>query len=286
LRLVNPKQDSFKVVNATNIKDLVFAGLDVGSLATKAILMSNDAIMARFIALTGANPKKAGKEALDQVLSMAGKDRTQLSYVVGTGYGRVNLPFANRTITELTCHAKGAHFSNKEIRTVIDIGGQDSKVIHVDRDGNMIDFAMNDKCAAGTGRFLEVMSKALELSLPDLGDCALQSKKPCSITNTCAVFAESEVISLLAAGQAKDDIAAGLHQAIAQRVGNLAQRMGVMPEIVFVGGVAKNAGVQKALEDFLEIKFVSSYYDPQFNGALGAAALAKEIYCNSDNMGR
>jgi predicted CoA-substrate-specific enzyme activase len=166
------------------------------------------------------------------------------------------------------------------VRTVIDIGGQDSKVIQVDSCGNMVDFAMNDKCAAGTGRFLEVMAKALEISLEEIGPCALQSRKPCSINNTCAVFAESEVISLLALGSAKEDIAAGLHLGVAQRVGNMAKRMGLNREVAFVGGVANNMGARKALEDFLEVAFVTSMLDPQLNGALGAAVLAREWYQN------
>jgi (R)-2-hydroxyacyl-CoA dehydratese activating ATPase len=273
-------------VNATKTEELIFAGLDVGSLATKAVLLTGDILLAHSINQTGANPKMAGEKALERILSEAGKDKTQLAYIVGTGYGRINLPFVNRTITELTCHARGAHFLNRDVRTVIDIGGQDSKVIHVDQEGNMVDFAMNDKCAAGTGRFLEVMSKALELNLTELGDCALKAQTPCSITNTCAVFAESEVISLLAAGHDKKDIAAGLHQAIAQRVGNLAKRIGLAPEIAFVGGVAKNAGVQTALENFLEMSFVPAAHDPQINGALGAAVLAREIYCSTDNTWR
>jgi (R)-2-hydroxyacyl-CoA dehydratese activating ATPase len=266
-------------MNTTNTEELIFAGLDVGSLATKAVLLTKDILLAYCIDQTGANPRLAGEMALKRVLSEAGKDKTQVACIVGTGYGRINLPFANRTITELTCHAKGAHFLNHEVRTVIDIGGQDSKVIHLDSDGNMVDFAMNDKCAAGTGRFLEVMAKALELNLGEMGECALQSREPSSITNTCAVFAESEVISLLASGKAKTDVAAGLHLAIAQRVGTMAKRIGLNREIAFAGGVAKNAGVQKALEDFLGVQFVSATIDPQLNGALGAAVLAREIYC-------
>jgi (R)-2-hydroxyacyl-CoA dehydratese activating ATPase len=261
----------------------LFAGIDVGSLSSKAVLMNKDAILASCMIPTGANPRLAGETVFEKILDAAKCSNEQVAFSVGTGYGRVNLPFVIRTITELTCHARGAHYDNPAVRTVIDIGGQDSKVVQVDQKGNMIDFAMNDKCAAGTGRFLEVMSKALELSLLDLGSCALKSKTPCSITNTCAVFAESEVISLLAAGQAKDDIAAGLHLAIAQRVGNLAKRLGLIPEIAFVGGVAKNTGVQKALEDFLEIKFAPAVHDPQFNGALGAAVLAREFYCSAEN---
>jgi predicted CoA-substrate-specific enzyme activase len=142
----------------------------------------------------------------------------------------------------------------------------------------MVDFAMNDKCAAGTGRFLEVMAKALEISLEEIGQCALQSQSPCCINNTCAVFAESEVISLLALGSAKEDIAAGLHLGVAQRVGNMARRMGLNQEVAFVGGVANNMGARKALGDFLEIRFVNSTLDPQLNGALGAAVLAREWY--------
>jgi (R)-2-hydroxyacyl-CoA dehydratese activating ATPase len=260
----------------------LFAGLDVGSLSTKAVLLDGDAILAHCIIPTGANPRLAGENALETTLADAGKTRKQIAYLIGTGYGRVNLPFVNRTITELTCHAKGAHYLNPEVRTVIDIGGQDSKAIRVDANGNMVDFAMNDKCAAGTGRFLEVMAKALELSLDELGALSLQSENPCSISNICAVFAESEVISLLASGQAKDDIAAGLHMGVAQRVGNMVKRIGLAHEIAFVGGVAKNKGAQRTLEDFLEVHFVSPTCDPQLNGALGAAVLAREIYSSPE----
>lgn len=250
----------------------------MGSLATKAVLLSNGSILASRIDPTGANPRSAGERALDWILSDAGKNRLQLSYIIGTGYGRINLPFANRTVTELTCHAKGAYFLYPEARTVIDIGGQDSKVIHLDANGNMVDFAMNDKCAAGTGRFLEVMANALELSMHGMSEGALQSPNPCPITNTCAVFAESEVVSLLASGHSKADVAAGLHRAIAQRVGTLAMRLGLNREVVFAGGVAKNLAVRKAMENFLEISFLPEIGDPQLNGALGAAVLAQEIF--------
>lgn len=241
--------------------------------------MNMAGIVSHSLVATGAQPRAAGEAALERALAGSGGTREDVRCVVGTGYGRVNLPMADRTVTELTCHAKGAHYLNPEVRTVIDIGGQDSKVIHVDHEGNMIDFAMNDKCAAGTGRFLEVMTRALELTLEELGESALQARRPCAITNTCAVFAESEVISLLASGEAKVDIAAGLHRAIAQRVGNMARRLGVLSSVAFVGGVAKNAGVRKALEEFLEIRFVPTELDPQLNGALGAAVLARESCC-------
>jgi (R)-2-hydroxyacyl-CoA dehydratese activating ATPase len=261
---------------------LCFAGLDVGSLSSKAVLMEGGNIIASCAIPTGANPRLAGDRVFEIALAAVGRRKADVSYIVGTGYGRVNLPFVNKTVTELTCHAKGAHYINSEIRTVIDIGGQDSKVIRVDADGNMIDFVMNDKCAAGTGRFLEVMAKALELNLDEFGECALQSQHPCTINNTCAVFAESEVISLLASGQPKCDVAAGLHFGVAQRIGNMAKRIGLVPEMAFVGGVAKNKGARRALEDFLEMRFLSETCDPQLNGALGAAVLAREIHSNPD----
>lgn len=276
-----------EALGLTNSQELIFAGLDVGSLSSKAALIGMDGILGHCTIQTGANPRLAGERVLELALLNAATSARQISYIVGTGYGRVNLPFAHRTVTELTCHAKGAHYQNPGVRTVIDIGGQDSKVIRVDAEGNMMDFAMNDKCAAGTGRFLEVMAKALELDLEELGASALQTRAPCAINNICAVFAESEVISLLASGHAKTDIAAGLHQAVAQRVGTMAQRIGLEPEIAFVGGVAKNPGVVKALEDFLGITFSATSptstdrQDPQINGAIGAAVLAREIYCET-----
>jgi predicted CoA-substrate-specific enzyme activase len=268
------------VINA-NAKELIFAGLDVGSLSSKAVLLGVNGILSQGVIPTGANPRLAGEEVFERVLAAVGKDKKQVAYLVGTGYGRVNLPFADRTATELTCHAKGAHYFNPAIRTVIDIGGQDSKVIRLDSAGNMIDFAMNDKCAAGTGRFLEVMAKALDLKLEELGECAQKAEQTCPINSICAVFAESEVISLLASGQEKENIAAGLHQAVAQRVGTMAQRIGLVPDIAFAGGVAKNPGVVHALEKFLGIKFVPCSEDPQINGAAGAAVLAREFYCSS-----
>lgn len=266
----------------TYSENLIFAGLDVGSLSSKAVLMNGAEVLAHCIIQTGANPRLAGEKALEITLTAIGKNKQDVAYIVGTGYGRINLPCANKTITELTCHAKGAHYLNPEVRTVIDIGGQDSKVIRIDANGNMVDFSMNDKCAAGTGRFLEVMARALELNLKEFSERSLRSQTPCLISNTCAVFAESEVISLLALGQDKNDIAAGLHMGVAQRVGNMVHKLGLVREVAFVGGVAKNQGARKTLEDFLELRFVPETQDPQLNGALGAALLAREIYCSPD----
>lgn len=167
---------------------------------------------------------------------------------------------------------------NPAIRTLIDIGGQDSKVIKLDQNGGMVDFVMNDKCAAGTGRFFEVMAGALKVDLKEMGAFSLHSKNPCVINSICTVFAESEIISLLAAGQAKEDIIAGLHLGIAKRVGNMVRRLGIRDEITFVGGVSKNSGIKNALETFLEIRFAPVGEDPQIIGALGAALLARERY--------
>jgi predicted CoA-substrate-specific enzyme activase len=255
-----------------------FAGLDVGSLVTKAVILNDKEILSWSIEDSRSSPGKAAKNSLEKALEAASIRQNEISFIVGTGYGRVALDFVNKTVTELTCHAKGAHWLNPMVRTVIDIGGQDSKVIKLDSDGNMLDFAMNDKCAAGTGRFLEVMAHALEVDLEKLGDISLNSIKPCVVNNTCTVFAETEVISLIASGAKTDDISAGLHQAIASRVGNMVKKIGLEKDVLFVGGVAKNSGVKTALEKLLRIKFAHAEYDPQITGALGAALIARDSY--------
>jgi len=262
----------------TTAKDTLFAGVDVGSLTAKSVLMGNNGIISYSVMDTGTNPKKAGETVFDKVLNKAGCKREEIRHIVGTGYGRVSLSFVDRTITELTCHARGAHYLDPSIRTVIDIGGQDSKVIKLNADGSMSDFVMNDKCAAGTGRFLEVMARALEVDLEAIGSFSLSSRKPSRINSTCTVFAESEVVSLLASGEEKNDIVAGLHLSVAKRVGSMAKRLNIQEKIVFAGGVAKNVGVRNALEDFLEVHFTPLGEDPQIIGALGAAVVAKEQY--------
>jgi predicted CoA-substrate-specific enzyme activase len=262
----------------------VFAGIDVESLTAKAVLINDDGMTFSFIKETGDNPKKSGEEVFEEVIRKAEINKTDIKYIIGTGYGRVSLSFVDKTVTELTCHAKGAHYLNPAIRTLIDIGGQDSKVIKLNQNGGMADFVMNDKCAAGTGRFLEVMAGALKIDLKEMGDFSLRSNNPCMINSICTVFAESEVISLLAAGQAKEDIIAGLHQGIAKRVGNMVRRLGIRDEITFVGGVSKNSGLKKALESFLEIQFAPVGEDPQIIGAFGAALLAREKYFSEQSI--
>lgn len=258
----------------------MFVGIDVGSLTAKAVLIDDQGTRFSFLTETGDNPKRSGEKVFEEVIKNAGAKGTDIKYIIGTGYGRVSLSFADCTITELTCHAKGAYYLNPAIRTLIDIGGQDSKVIRLNQNGGMTDFVMNDKCAAGTGRFLEVMAGALKVDLKKMGDFSLLSQNPSMINSICTVFAESEVISLLASGQAKEDIIAGLHHGIAKRVGNMARRLGIKDEITFVGGVSKNTGLKSALETYLEINFAPVGYDPQIIGALGAALLAREKYCS------
>jgi len=260
----------------TNSSSRLFAGIDVGSLTAKCVLLTGHGIQAYTVLDTGTSPVRAGESAFNQTLLKAGVNKADVRYSVGTGYGRVSLSFVDVAVTELTCHARGAHFLDPEVRTVIDIGGQDSKVIRLNSDGSMFDFVMNDKCAAGTGRFLQVMARALETELEPFA--TELSVRPVCINSTCAVFAESEVVSLLAAGEKMADIAAGLHLSVAKRVGNLAKRLGLQKKIVFVGGVAKNKGVRKALEEYLEVQFAGLELDPQIIGALGAAVIAGERY--------
>jgi predicted CoA-substrate-specific enzyme activase len=218
-----------------------------------------------------------GQGVLKRAWESVGLSRNDIARVIVTGYGRVSADFADTTVTEITCHAKGVHFLNPSVRTIIDIGGQDSKVIKLDQTGKVSDFAMNDRCAAGTGKFLELTARALETDLEDFGALYEKARKPCSISSVCTVFAESEVVSLLAEGHSLENIVAGLHQAIAKRVGNMALRLGVEEEVAFTGGVAMNTGVASALEEELMIEFQPLSYSPQLAGALGAALLAKDI---------
>ncbi|NLD39182.1 MAG: 2-hydroxyglutaryl-CoA dehydratase [Desulfatiglans sp.] len=256
----------------------LFAGIDVGSMTTKCVIIDSDGILASTVIYTDADPKKAGVDALGSVLGMIEAKREDVSYSVGTGYGRISLDFFDHTATEITCHATGVRHINSEIEGIIDIGGQDSKAIKLKPDGTIMDFILNDRCAAGTGRFLEVMARALKLEMTEFSSLYEKSLNPCAINSTCIVFAESEVISLVAQGNTKRDIAAGLHQSIARRVGNMAKRLGIDKNIVFVGGVAKNESMRKALEDYLGIGFISLSTDPQITGALGAAVIARNRF--------
>ena len=254
---------------------MIVAGVDIGSLTAKAVILRDSDILGYAILPTGPDVAGVASHTLEAALDKAGLARNRLAAVVSTGYGRARVQYASRTVTEITCDARGAHFLFPGARMVIDIGGQDSKVISLDGEGRVIDFAMNDKCAAGTGRFLEVMAHALDIELEQLGTVSLKHRKPVVISSMCTVFAESEVVSLIAEGYAREDILNGLHQAIASRVSSMAQGLRVENTVVVSGGVAKNTGVVRALEQNLKVK-VKVPAEPQIVAALGAAICARE----------
>ncbi len=254
----------------------LFAGIDIGSLSTDVVLLDGRGrVAASAVVATGASTRKACAEALGRALADAGATEPDIAFAVATGYGRESAAPAGLRVTEITCHARGARHLFPGARTVLDIGGQDSKVIRVSPDGKVADFAMNDKCAAGTGRFLEVMARALEMDLEEMGPRSLRSTKALAVSSMCTVFAESEVISLIASGAAPEDIARGIHAAVADRVAALAERVGVEPPVVMTGGVAKNPGARKALEDRFGLSLLVPA-EPQTAGALGAALIALE----------
>ena len=248
-------------------------GIDIGSTASKCVMLADGKdIVATSLISVGAGTS-GPQRAIDEVLTSAGKKREDMAYVLATGYGRNSLmDFADKQMSELSCHAKGAHFLFPEVHTVIDIGGQDVKVLEIEN-GVMTNFAMNDKCAAGTGRFLDVMARVLEVDVKDLGRLGAMSTKYVGISSTCTVFAESEVISQLAMGTDKCDIINGIHRSVAGRVAGLAHRIGVRDQVVMTGGVAQNQGIVKALQDELGHEIHTSPLT-QYNGALGAALFA------------
>lgn len=267
-----PKTTNKNNSNTNSIKFV--AGIDSGSTSTNVVIMdSNKNILSSSVVRTGAKSLEGAKKALNIALNKANIKLDELSYIVSTGYGRVSIPFANKEVTEITCHAKGAHFINKGVRTIIDIGGQDSKAISINKDGDVKDFAMNDKCAAGTGRFLENMAKVLEIDINDMGNEALKSNKNITITSMCTVFAESEVVSLIAQNNNKCDIINGLCRSISNRTASLVNRIGKVDKVMMTGGVAKNIGVVTSLEDILNTKIIVPK-DPQIVGAIGACIIA------------
>jgi len=248
-------------------------GIDIGSTASKCVMLADGKdIVAKSLIPVGAGTS-GPQRAIDEVLKAAGKTREEMSFILATGYGRNSLEgFADHQMSELSCHAKGAAFLFPEVRTVIDIGGQDVKILRVEN-GAMTNFQMNDKCAAGTGRFLDVMARVLEVDVNDLGTLGAKSTKQVGISSTCTVFAESEVISQLAQDTDKCDIINGIHRSVAGRVAGLAHRVGVQEQVVMTGGVAQNTGVVKALEEQLGHTIHTSPLT-QYVGALGAALFA------------
>jgi (R)-2-hydroxyacyl-CoA dehydratese activating ATPase len=255
---------------------MIVAGMDIGSITAETVILQDNQMLSSSIVPTGANSRTAAERSLAAALKQASLRQEDLAAIVTTGYGRASFPSATKMITEITCHARGAFFVYPETRTVIDIGGQDSKVIRLDKQGRNVDFQMNDKCAAGTGRFLEVMARALEVKLEDLGRLSRSAQRTIKISSMCTVFAESEVVSLIADNQPKEVIIRGLHDAIADRILGMIRRVGVEEKVTLTGGVAKNEGVVQALEERLEVRvFVPP--EPQIIGALGAALLARGL---------
>lgn len=252
-----------------------FAGIDVGSLTTKAVIVSNGGIAGSSVMPTGVRPEESGLDVFRIALKAANLSEEDVAYSVATGYGRVSADYADKTVTEITCHARGAYYLHPATRTIIDMGGQDCKVIRINGEGNVTDFAMNDKCAAGTGRFLEVMSGVFKVDISELGPMALRATDVMPISSTCIVFAESEVISLIARGEPSENIISGIHLAIANRIAGMAARVGVESDVFFSGGVAKNAGMKAALERSLRSGVTIPAFDPQLVGALGAAVIAE-----------
>ena len=252
------------------------AGIDVGSTQTKGIIINDRMeIVARALTDTGAYVIRAAERCFREALLQGGLKEEQVLYVVGTGYGRYKVMFGDTQITEISCHAKGASYLFPRTRTVIDMGGQDAKGIKVGEDGDVKDFVMNDKCAAGTGRFLANSAEALGLGLDEIGGISLKAKNPVRLTTVCTVFVESDIMSYLAQGKKIEDILGGVHSAIAARTISLVRRVGIEEEVTFTGGVSRNPGMVKALEEKLGTKLNVSP-DSHFVGALGASLFALE----------
>lgn len=268
---------------SSKLLDARVIGLDIGSRATKCVLLYDGELYSEILA-SGVSSQGTAQEIIEILLKRADKKLEDIQYIVGTGYGRIAIEFEKvpvQVVTEISCHAMGAHFLNKNTRTIVDIGGQDSKAIKVDRySGKVIEFIMNDKCAAGTGRFLEKVAQMLELNLYELGEYAVKAENPVPISSQCVVFAESEIVSLKAKGESKENISAGIHYATARRIKSLIKRIGIEDTVLFTGGVSNNKGMAKALEDVLEIKLGNTLLDLTLAGALGAA-----IYANKYSKG-
>jgi predicted CoA-substrate-specific enzyme activase len=254
--------------------EIITAGVDIGSTMTKVVLLDKE-MRAAIIGPTGAEHRRLANKVMEQALAQAGISFEEVAYVVATGYGRVNVPFADKQITEITCHARGVYSIFPTARTVIDVGGQDSKAIKL-ANGKVVNFIMNDKCAAGTGRFLEVIAETLGLGLEEMSRLSLRAKKKEKISSTCTIFAEQEVVSRLAEGAAIEDIVAGLFDSIASRVYSMAERLKVEKDVVITGGGAKSIGLVKAFEEKMGFPPLVPP-EPLLTGAIGAALLGREL---------
>ena len=255
---------------------MLTAGIDVGSLSTKAVLLNNGEELGSSLIFTLPDSSASAKVALEKVLQKVNLERADLDYIVGTGYGRINIPFANSTMTEISCHARGAQANNRSIRTILDIGGQDCKAIRCDEKGKIVNFVMNDKCAAGTGRFLERIASTMSFSIEEIGPRSLLGvPQNAPISNTCAVFAEGDILKLIRKGLELNDILASAFDSLIRRIQGLLSQVGVERILCVSGGGAKNVGVIKRLESNLGMKvFIPP--EPQLVGAYGAALIAMD----------
>lgn len=266
-----------------DIKDLkgkvITAGIDIGSTSTQAVIMADKEILTYATVRTGSNSKDSAVNALDRVLALSGIRQEDISFTVGTGYGRVNVPFADKTITEITCHAKGANYLyGPTVRTILDMGGQDCKAIHCDENGKVVSFMMNDKCAAGTGRGMEVIADLLGVPVEEIGERSLMvDHDPQPIANQCVVFAKTEVGHLMREGWTKEQVLAAYCQAMAARVVRLLERNQMIEDFAITGGIAKNVGVVKRIEKQLGVTALKTSCDSQIAGALGGAILGFDL---------
>lgn len=256
-----------------------FGGCDVGSTYTKCVILDeNGKMVANTTIRSKINSEVSATMAMEETVAQVPELQSakDLTYLIGTGYGRNKVPFADENISEISCHAMGVHVTNPAVKAIIDIGGQDVKGISIDTDGTVKNFAMNDKCAAGTGRFYEAMANAFEMTLPEFSQLSLTAKNVIPITAQCTVFAESEVITLVGEGKPMDEIAAGIQMAVAKRCFVMSKKAGATDSITLTGGCAKNAGLKKAIEHVLKLKVIDLDIDPQMMGALGAAEYARQ----------
>jgi len=256
---------------------MLVGGCDVGSTTGKAVVFDQKSILSQFILPATTKPEETARTAMHEAIRGAGLSSIDsLEYVVGTGYGRLKVPFANENISEITCHARGAHWLNPAVRTVVDIGGQDCKVMALDKNGRVLEFVMNDRCAAGTGRFFEAMARVLGCGLEGISAPANQGQNPATITSQCSVFAESEVVTLINEGADIADIVAGINNAVANRLQSMVRRVGLVQELALTGGCSKNEGLAQALERKLGVRVKMLPQDPQLAGAVGAALIAAD----------
>lgn len=259
---------------------IITCGIDVGSISSKAVVCLDGEIYSYSIIRTGAVSKENAERAFSIIESATGLKIEECHYIVGTGYGRINIPFANKTVTEISCHGMGAHIiGGNKVRTILDMGGQDCKAIHIDETGKVTNFLMNDKCAAGTGRGLELLADLLEVPIEELGTRSLDvDEEPDPVSTVCVVYAKSEAMSLLKKGWSKNKVLAAYCRATAERVSNLLMRIGVEPEFLFTGGISKNIGIVKRVEKIIGLEAIKPRIDTQIAGALGAATFAKLLY--------